>query len=319
MLNGMKTDHKCDLGSRTTKSTVIGIMLRSFACLSMILSTVMAIAIPIFYKGGTTWAWAYISALFLTWSLFFWGVQLSAIGRRYLSRVLSAPNELHDQPFVLYLRSFGNDSVLAKPEIKFIDAATPLNGHILFSSGLTAEEQIVQAFASAGPVVAAGRPGEKLPHVGALRMYLTDESWQEVVLDLMQRARLVVLSIGLGRGLLWELHQAVHNVLPHRLIILVSQSGEQYEEFQKSVEAYFDSMTSKRSPIVRVSENNSISLPDFPSAGEWGNLDVVHSWLISFNSDWAAERTIVSGSGLERNRIRKALREAANPLLQRLI
>jgi hypothetical protein len=314
----MKTRHKCGLGKRTTFFTVIGVALRSIAYLSIILSSVATIAIPLLYKGGSRWAPVYVSMLILTWSLLFWGIRLSAIGRRYLSRVLDAPDELYDQSFVLYLRSFGNDSVLAKPEMTFIDAVTPLNGHILFSSGLTAEEQIVQALASAGPVVAAGRPGEKLPHVGALRIYLTEESWQEVVLDLMRRARLVVLSVGLGRGLLWELHQAVHSLPPNRLVILVSQSREEYEEFQKSLEAYFDSMTSNRNPMARVSGSNVINLPDFPTAEEWENLGVFHSWLISFNSDWVAERTTLAGSGLQRNRIRKALREAVNPLLQRL-
>lgn len=320
----MKTNHKRDLGRRAIYFTVVGIALRSVAYLSISLSFI-AVAAPLAIDYNTGIAPrlkgpATFLALVLTWSLLCGGVRLNVIGRRHLSRVLHAPRELYDQPFVLYLRSFKDDSQLAKPEMTFLDATIPVNGHILFSSGLTAEEQIVQAFSSVGPVVAAGRPREKLPHVGAVRMYLPRESWQESVLDLMLRARLVVISVGLGRGgLLWELHQAVHNLPPHRLIILVLQSREQYGQFQKSVEEYFDSMAGNGNPTVRGCKINFGRLPDFPSSEKWEHLDQLHSWLITFNGDWVTEGTIVSASGLQRSRIRKAIREAVDPFLQRLI
>jgi hypothetical protein len=45
----------------------------------------------------------------------------------------------------------------------------------LLLSGLTQEEQLVEALKPAGPVVAVGRPGERLPPVGARRIYLVDD------------------------------------------------------------------------------------------------------------------------------------------------
>lgn len=317
---GVKACHKHVLGTRSTRSTLFGITLRTVGCLVMALSTVAITSIPLLYSGGpTAWVFAYISGLFLASSSFVWGSRLSVIGRRHFSRVLHAPEQLHDESFVLYLRSFEDDSAMAKPEIKFRDIMTPLNAHALFNSGLTAEEQIVQALAPAGPVVAVGRPGERLPHVGALRMYPAEDSWQRVVLDLMEHARLVVLGVGQGRSLMWEFFQAVQRIHPHRLIILAPQGRGQYEDFRESAGAYVDSMIRNGHGMVRVgTEYTSINLPDFPSAEKWAYLDAVHSWLIRFDSDWAAERIILSSSGLDRNRIRKALREGMNPVFQRI-
>ncbi|HEX8866185.1 MAG TPA: hypothetical protein VF821_11065, partial [Lentzea sp.] len=94
---------------------------------------------------------------------------------------------------------------------------------LFFLSSRTEEEQIALALRPAGRLVAVGRPGEPLPEVGALRLYLRDDEWQAAVLDLMGRARLVVLAVGRGDGLLWELSRAVEVVAPHRLVLLVGR------------------------------------------------------------------------------------------------
>jgi hypothetical protein len=47
-----------------------------------------------------------------------------------------------------------------------------------------------------GPFVAIGRPGERLPQLGAIRLYVADPEWQEMVTRLMSEAALVVLRAG---------------------------------------------------------------------------------------------------------------------------
>ncbi|KOU09048.1 hypothetical protein ADK86_02085 [Streptomyces sp. NRRL F-5755] len=58
-----------------------------------------------------------------------------------------------------------------------------------------------------------------LPHVGADRFFMTDSDWQETILDLMIRACLIVIAVGSGDAVLWELATALrHLTSPHRLI-----------------------------------------------------------------------------------------------------
>ena len=58
---------------------------------------------------------------------------------------------------VLYLRSFADDGCAARRY-----------------GALTEEEQLAKALAWVGPLLAVGRPGEVLPHVGAQRIYVAD-------------------------------------------------------------------------------------------------------------------------------------------------
>ena len=110
---------------------------------------------------------------------------------------------------VLYLRSFTDD-----------DRAARRHGV------LTEEEQLAKALAWLGPLLAVGRPGETLPHVGAQRIYLKDEEWQQRVAELMAQARLVVLRTGSTSGLHWEVEQALSALSPERLLLVADDRHE---------------------------------------------------------------------------------------------
>ncbi|SDG55307.1 hypothetical protein SAMN05216553_10936 [Lentzea fradiae] len=116
---------------------------------------------------------------------------------------------------VLYLRDFGDDRGAA-----VVDG---LPGAL--SSGLLSvhsrEEQLVSALGAFGPVVAVGQPGERLPHLGAARFYLPDDQWREGVLELMGMASLIVLRLGDGDGVWWEVEQARATQPPGKLVLLV--------------------------------------------------------------------------------------------------
>jgi hypothetical protein len=268
------------------------------------------------------WIFAYFFALFLASCLGVLGAQLNVTGRRHLSRFLNEDlQEIRGERFALYLRAFENDSALGKQETEFRDAiSSPFNAHILFNSMLTGEEQIVQALAPAGLVVAIGRPGERMPRVGALRMYAIKRPWKEVVVDLMERAQLVVLGVGAGRSLAWELFEAVQRVHPHRLVIMVLEDEIQYKEFQESVDAYFDSAAKTGSHEMEPEFERTIisRLPDFPSRESWIGWGPPQGWLISFDQNWIAKRTLLRSSHQRRNRIRGALREGMDPVFQRI-
>jgi hypothetical protein len=71
----------------------------------------------------------------------------------------------------------------------------------------TIEQRLAAVLRRVGCFVAIGRPGEELPELGAARMYVRDEDWQAVVLDLMAKSRLILLQVGETAGLRWEMVQ----------------------------------------------------------------------------------------------------------------
>lgn len=109
---------------------------------------------------------------------------------------------------VLYLRSFADDHTAAQ-----VDDRTGLNIH-------SREEQLATALGAFGPVVAVGRPGEPLPLLGAARFYLPLDDWKPTILRLMELSQLIVLRVGMGEGLRWEIEQAIATQPAHKLLLL---------------------------------------------------------------------------------------------------
>ncbi len=110
---------------------------------------------------------------------------------------------------VLYLRSFNSDRATADAHL--------VDGFIQLT---TEEEQFARVLEGIGPVVAIGDPREKLPTLGADRVYV-GEGWQRNVLDLLGRARLVVLRLSPTQGVQWELQQVVAQVDPERFLLFL--------------------------------------------------------------------------------------------------
>ncbi|MFS8102425.1 hypothetical protein LFM09_35400 [Lentzea alba] len=120
---------------------------------------------------------------------------------------------------VLYLRDFSHDQSAA-----VVDGVPGA-----LASGLltihSREEQLVGALGAFGPVIAVGRPGEPLPHLGAARFYLPFDDWQPGVLKLMDLSQLIVLRLGEGEGLWWEVEQARTTQPPGKLVLLIPGGG----------------------------------------------------------------------------------------------
>src|SRR5262249_49351572 len=126
----------------------------------------------------------------------------------------------HDQRApVLYLRSFQDEGLWQ-------------------TAGMSWEEQFARPLQDAGPVIAIGRPGEKLPWLGAARWQVENEKWQAEVQGLLPRAGLVVLRVGESAGLWWEIEQALQLVRPERLLFLVSADDPAYQAFRARIEGF---------------------------------------------------------------------------------
>jgi hypothetical protein len=83
------------------------------------------------------------------------------------------------------------------------------------------EETLVRLFNRVGPCVAIGIPGEPLPEVGADRVYVSDSDWQCAVRYLMLRCAAVVMTVGEGTGLAWEINRVFEIVPSNRILFCV--------------------------------------------------------------------------------------------------
>ncbi len=92
---------------------------------------------------------------------------------------------------VLFLRSFERDTL----GINFNDQID--NAELILTS----------VFSTLGPFVAIGKPGENLQSVGASRMYVSHDLWQEKVIELMNESQIIILEIDTSEGLMWEINQ----------------------------------------------------------------------------------------------------------------
>ena len=135
-------------------------------------------------------------------------------GRRALDALRADPRAP-----VLYLRSFG------------FDVIDDLQAQ---RSASTEEVALVSDLERIGPVLAIGRPGEKLAHLGAARMYVTDEDWQTIAQRLMASARLVVIRAGNTPGLRWELARA-RDELSAEKVVPAKFKGVAYTGLRESV------------------------------------------------------------------------------------
>lgn len=163
------------------------------------------------------------------------GVLISFVGGRYYYRArqhaskniaekITNENSEYD---ILFLRPFSTDITIDQS----VKGSHPMPGFHYLQS--TPEEDLFKALEPLGNLIAIGKPGEKLPVPGALRIYANDE-WMNVIIDKMEKSRLVIMQAGNGEGFNWELQQAFKIVNPKKLLIFIFQmSKKNYEQFRQ--------------------------------------------------------------------------------------
>jgi hypothetical protein len=186
------------------------------------------------------------------------GLRIHNIGRKIMAKAFeSATNAIPQGEFVLYLRSFQDDEP---------SAALTWKGGIL--SPETKEESLLRLLSRFGPVVAVGKPGEKLPYLGARRLYYPDNEWQSNVEQMIEKATLIVIRAGLTRGVLWELESLRQKADARRVLILLPFGEDRYHQFRNSARS-----------VLR------LSLPRWPK-GKIGPRGLDVQAAILFASDW---------------------------------
>ena len=112
---------------------------------------------------------------------------------------------------IIFLRSFHDDEL----KVKGRDGYSRL------------EEIISKQLPLFGPLIAIGKPGERLPTLGAARnYYVSDSEWRAAVLDWLEQARLIVVFAGLSKGLEWEIESISQRGYLSKLLVLMPQSNQ---------------------------------------------------------------------------------------------
>jgi len=165
--------------------------------------------------------------------LFLIGAWLVRVGRKMSGMVDVEHAILFDgrRP-VLYLRSFSADG-----QSHFAD----ITNAIVPESD---EENLRDLFADMGLLVAIGRPGERLPEAGALRLYCGDNDWQSVVIRYLHESQIVIMRAGTSNAILWEIRRATEYVAPQDLLFFVPRSRwfgvDEYAVFRRNVKKEFN-------------------------------------------------------------------------------
>ena len=137
------------------------------------------------------------------------------IGMRRLKLSATQLRDRDRRAPVLILRQFGDD---------FLEA-----GRMSLGGTPTFEHFVAGELNRIGPVVAIGRPGERLQPLGASRDYLADSDWQRAVTATIEDAALVVFVLGDSANLLWEFRKTIETHGKRRTLIVVPPLRDRIE------------------------------------------------------------------------------------------
>lgn len=141
------------------------------------------------------------------------GSALIADSRRTLQLDANALLAADKRKLVLLLRSF-KDEMLGAPQF----VRTPVGDIAL---GRRFEQGIAGSLGAFGPLIAIGKPGEKLPQIGAARTYLAEGEWQPAVIRWMNDSLFIAMIAGATEWIHWELQRILELGHVRRLVILL--------------------------------------------------------------------------------------------------
>jgi hypothetical protein len=159
------------------------------------------------------------SAMSLAYEIYTYGHRLSAV--HGAAGVL----EVDPRPHILLLRSFADDHTAVFNSDPILRYEWVFGGKRIRSF----EEALAAKLAAYGPVIAVGRPGEKVPPLGAARLWITEDRWQGRVEELLRSCRFVVMIVGEIKGedgLAWEVGRLLALQEPEKIVLVVPPVDE---------------------------------------------------------------------------------------------
>ena len=127
-------------------------------------------------------------------------------------------------PFILYLRSFDDDSRgINLPVSPF----NPLNIFIY------SFEEIISNNVKNSLLITVGKPNEKIPELGATRLYLQQDNWKQCVSELIHKANYIIIKPSRSDGFNWELETILKEKLINKIVIYNKLSNLHNSELNK--------------------------------------------------------------------------------------
>ncbi|MFO0819716.1 MAG: hypothetical protein U1A77_17340 [Pirellulales bacterium] len=129
------------------------------------------------------------------------------------------------------------------------------------TSDVTLEQELCLQLRHLGDVVAVGEPGEWLAPDGGARIYLDDDSWQAVVTDGIERARVVIVHLVPDGWTWWECCQVFQRSAPEKVLGIVAGdllSDDSYGRLrQRMYDEFKIELATKRGPcdLIRFAPN----------------------------------------------------------------
>jgi len=137
------------------------------------------------------------------------GMVITLVGRKLKAKEIKIEDT---RAPIIYFRSFKDDEII------------PDNFAQNFGVSESKEEALSHIFNQIGPFIALGKPNEKLPILGAHRIYLDKDNWQDTVTNLMRKSQLIILRIADTSGLIWELKNSIRIVDSSRIVLYFPHS-----------------------------------------------------------------------------------------------
>lgn len=169
------------------------------------------------------------------------------------------------RPPVLYLRAFaiddeGREDLPVSGVTSALGALRSCIYLMLGLEGLTYEEELERVFNNVGPLVAIGRPDERLAPAGAARFYATPEQWQDEVMQRLSTARAVIVRFGRSEGVRWEIETVLRTADPRRILFVLPNAATAKVAHQQAVA---ELNTLLATPLKRISMGQATSFVFF--------------------------------------------------------
>ena len=167
----------------------------------------------------------------LAWVLAGVGVLVARTGWKYDVQGAADVVAFDSRPPVVFLRSFQDD------------VKSPIGGAFglwmkipMWFFPVSFEQELAGIMNRLGPFVAVGRPGERLPELGANRFYFSNEEWQSQVSELVRRAQLTLILCGPTPSLWWEIDHVLTSATPAHVVLLIPERGARTRVLEEQLE-----------------------------------------------------------------------------------
>jgi len=205
-------------------------------------------------------------------------------------------SNVNSNEIVLYLRSFSDDLVTSKTQ-----TAYQVRG-IDLPQMTTEEEILAEEFNRFGKFISAANPNTNIPNPGAIQISFEEKEWRDRIKGLMKTSNFVILRIGEGEHLKWEIDQAITLVEPKKLLMLIPMNEDAFHEFRE-----------------RLKLDHALVLPNLDISVFYGNATI--SAILYFDKRMIPKVSICRNAGYRSSAskpLKPILRYALKPIYQQL-